>query len=530
MTARPVPAAPRPRAGLPRSRTPWSRAATPTPPAPPDDDEKYGYLSRNLPYLTTVLVIGATCLIVSQIRFETHDPVLWPFMIFTVTYAIYQLISLPVNFSGRGFDLAAHQDRIRAWRPLSYPSVDIYLPVCGEPAEVLRNTWTAVAGLTAAYGGPVQAYVLDDGPADAARATAAAAEAFGFRYLRRPDTPAFKKSGNLRYAYARTEGEFLVILDADFAPRPDFLAETLPYMDNPAIGIVQTPQFFRASAGQTWIENAAGSIQEVFYRSIQVARDRFDAAVCVGTSALYRRAALEAEGGPTLIPYAEDVHTGLDVRRHGWSLAYVPIVLSTGICPDNFDAFVRQQYRWCAGNIGIVFSRRLWSVPMSMPARLTYISGFSYYAYTALLTFVGPLIPVVVLAFLPGQIRLRNFVILLPAFVTGFVLYPLWHRASYGPSVWPLGVARGWAHVFAIWDGARGKSMSWHPTRTPGSSLPRFRIGVTGWSGGIALLWLILATWRMATLGSAQVAVLLFFSLLNLAVVGRVILSGIGSA
>jgi cellulose synthase (UDP-forming) len=135
-----------------------------------------------------------------------------------------------------------------------------------------------------------------------------------------------------------------------------------------------------------------------------------------------------------------------------------------------------------------------------------------------------------VLAFLPGQIRLRNFVILLPAFVTGFVLYPLWHRASYGPSVWPLGVARGWAHVFAIWDGAWGKSMSWHPTRTPGSSLPRFRIGVTGWSGGIALLWLILAVWRMATLGSAQVAVLLLFSLLNLAVVARVILSGIRTA
>ena len=116
---------------------------------------------------------------------------------------------------------------------------------------------------------------------------------------------------------------------------------------------------------------------------------------------------------------------------------------------------------------------------MTIPARLTYISGFFYYAYTALLTFFGPIIPVVMLAFLPGQIRLRNFVILLPAMLTGFVLYPLWHRSGYGPSVWPLGIARGWAHVFAIWDGARGKSMGWHPTRTPGSSLRRFRIGVT---------------------------------------------------
>jgi len=191
---------------------------------------------------------------------------------------------------------------------------------------------------------------------------------------------------------------------------------------------------------------------------------------------------------------------------------------------------VRQQYRWCTGNAGVVFSRRLWSVPMPIPARLTYISGFFYYAYTGLLTFFGPMIPVVMLAFLPGQVRLRNFVILLPAIITGFVLYPLWHRSGYGPSVWPLGIARGWAHVFAIWDGARGKTMGWHPTRTPGSSLPRFRIGVAGWSGGIALLWLVLAIWRMVTLGAPQFAVLLFFGVLNLAVVARVVFPGARAA
>jgi cellulose synthase (UDP-forming) len=68
--------------------------------------------------------------------------------------------------------------------------------------------------------------------------------------------------------------------------------------------------------------------------------------------------------------------------------------------------------------------------------------------------------------------------------------------------------------------------MSWHPTRTPGSSLPRFRLGVTWWSGGIALLWLGLALWRTITHGSPQFAVLLFFGVLNLAVVGRVVFPG----
>jgi cellulose synthase (UDP-forming) len=518
-TTRQAPQQPPPATAATRPH-PHTRLVLPT---PPNNNEKYAYTHRNLPYLTTSLVIGAGCLIISQIRFEAHDPVPWPFMIFTATYIIYQVISLPVNFTGRGFDLAAHQARIRAWRPIEYPSVDIYLPICGEPIEMLGNTWDAVLELIAGYEGVAQAHVLDDGPSDEARSVS---ESFGFSYIRRPDLRAYKKSGNLRHAFARTKGEYLVILDADFAPRSDFLAETLPYMDDPAIAIVQTPQFFRGSAEQTWIENSAGAIQEVFYRSIQVARDRFGAAICVGTSAVYRRAALEPQGGPTLIPYAEDVHTGLDIRRADWSMVYLPIVLSTGICPDNLDAFVRQQYRWCTGNAGVVFSRRLWSVPMTIPARLTYVSGFFYYAYTGLLTFFGPIIPIIMLAFLPGQVRLRNFIILLPAMLTGFVLYPLWHHSSYGPSVWPLGIARGWAHVFAIYDSARGKTMGWHPSRTPGSSLRRFRIGVAVWSGGMALLWAVLAVWRTVTMASSQFAVLVFFGLLNLAVVGRVIFPG----
>jgi Glycosyltransferase like family 2 len=493
------------------------------PPRPPDDDEKYLYIQRSLPYLTTVILIGSCCLIVSQLRLETADLALSPLLPFTATYVVYQAISLPVNFAGAGFDLAAHQARVAMWHPPAYPDVDIYLPVCGEPIELLRNTWTAVSLLIEAYQGRARAYVLDDGPDEQARSMAGS---FGFRYIHRPDWPAGKKAGNLRHAFAQTKAEYLVILDADFAPRPDFLAETLPYLDDPAIAIVQTPQYFRTSPAQTWIERAAGPIQEVFYRTVQVARQRLDAAVCCGTSAVYRRTALEPQGGPTLIPYAEDVHTGLDVRRAGWSMVYLPVLLSTGICPDNLDAFVRQQYRWCSGNVGIVFSRRLWSIPMRLPARLAYVSGFFYYAYTALITFFGPLIPVIMLAFLPGQVQLRNFVILLPAMLTGFVLYPLWHRSRFGAGIWPLGIARGWAHVFAIWDGARGRSMSWHPTRTPGSSLRRFRIGIRWWSGSMAGLWLALALWRTVAVGSPQFAVLLFFGLLNLAMVARVIFPG----
>jgi cellulose synthase (UDP-forming) len=57
-------------------------------PAPPDAREKYSYAERNLTYLTTTLVIGTVCLIVSQARFEAQGPVAWPFLACTLVYVI----------------------------------------------------------------------------------------------------------------------------------------------------------------------------------------------------------------------------------------------------------------------------------------------------------------------------------------------------------------------------------------------------------------------------------------------------------
>ena len=90
--------------------------------------------------------------------------------------------------------------------------------------------------------------------------------------IRRDDRPEMKKAGNLRYAFARTSGDAIVIFDADFCPRSDFLRETTPYLFNPMVGILQTPQFFRWREEQTWVEQGAGSSQEFFYRMVQVSR------------------------------------------------------------------------------------------------------------------------------------------------------------------------------------------------------------------------------------------------------------------
>jgi cellulose synthase/poly-beta-1,6-N-acetylglucosamine synthase-like glycosyltransferase len=492
-------------------------------PEPPDDQEKACYGRRSLPFLAAALAVSAACIIVSQLWMEISHPILAIFGLFTAVYAGYQALSLPVNFGGRGFDLSRHVLRVKAWRPAGFPDVDIYLPICGEPATVLRNTWTGVFEVVHAYSGVARVYVLDDGPSDEA---AEMSESFGFAYLRRPDTRQYRKAGNLNYAFGRTCAPFLVVFDADFRPRADFLAETLPYLDDPTVGIVQTPKFFRVGAGQSWVERAAGPILEVFYRVVQVSRDRLGAALCVGSNAVYRRAALAPAGGFTLVPRAEGSHSGLDARYNGYRLAYLPVPLAAGRCPASLDAFIREQYQWCCGATSLVWTNHMWRVPMDRLGRLPYLAGWLWSLMTALRTLMLPLIPVVLLANLPGEITLRNALLLVPVVLISVVIYPLWHSSPCSPRIWPLSLAVGWAQVLGIWDFARHRVMSRTPSRGPSDAARRLWWGVTIWNGGLALLWVSLAAWRFAQTGSALFGVVATLGLFNLAVVGRLIFPG----
>jgi cellulose synthase (UDP-forming) len=497
-------------------------------PEPPGNAEKDSYAWRAIPFLATALLISAICLIVTQAWFEIRNAPLLPYAVglfacYTAIYVVYQVVSLPVNFAGKSFDLTAHQALVSKWQPASYPSIDIFLPICGEPIELLHNTWIGVFELVQAYPGAAYVFVLDDGPSDAAMELA---PSFGFTYVRRPKIREHKKAGNLNYAFRHTNGEHVVIFDADFRPRPDFLAETLPYLDDPEVGIVQTPQFFRVSPMQTWVERAASATLEVFYRAVQVSRDRFGSALCVGSNAVYRRSGLEPNGGFTEIPYAEDSHTGLDLRYHGYQLRYVPVALAAGICPGTLDAFMRQQYRWCCGATSLIWTRHMWRVQMPWRSRLPYLAGWLWNLTTGLRTLIVPLIPITLLAFVPGEIRLRNALPLLPAVIVGCVLYPLWHNAPYSPRIWPLSIAVGWAQILAIWDYSRGKVMSWQPSRGPGDATRRFWLGVTLWNGTLALGWLGLAAWRIAQTGSPRFGVVAAFGVVNAAIVARLVFPG----
>lgn len=499
-------------------------AADPALPQPPDDKEKYSYVNRNALLMVGWSAVGFMFLVLSQVRMIQVSAWFWAYLPFLTFTVLYFIISTVVTGANKDFDLAAHDAVVKSWRPQTYPSVDVLLPVCGEPVAVLRNTWTHVALMAEHYRGEVNVYVLDD--ADSPQLRRMARE-FGYVYAGRSNRGWYKKAGNLLYGYRISRGDYILLLDADFAPRPDMLDETLPHMEaDPAVGIVQTPQFFRVLDTQNWLERGAGAVQELFYRNVQTSLSRYDGAICVGTCAVYRRAALDDNGGMTLIEHSEDVHTGFDLYLRGWRLKYVPIALSTGVCPDNVAAYVNQQYRWCSGNMSMLGSAKFWKSKLPWRVRLSYLSGFFYYVHTALMTFVLPLIPIALLAGLPQDLRLTNLVYMVPGLIYAGVVFPLWHRAPYRLEAYACRMVYGWAHVFTIWDVLRNNRMGWQPS---GSSAKkqgrskRFWIGMIGWTAATAAAWVGLCLWRMYTMDPLNFMVLLAAGLFYAAVAARVL-------
>ncbi len=492
-------------------------------PGSPTNEDKWMYTNRNYKLILFFSVISFSLVSISMYRFIAANPAIWILFGFFALTVIYFAVSLIVNVGTKNFDLNTHKMLVMAWLPKRYPDIDIFLPTAGENINVLANTWDGVQEVINHYRGEITAYCLDDSGRNEIRELS---NRYDFKYESRPNRGQHKKAGNLRHGFGISNGEYIVIFDADFRPRGDFLNELLPYMEkDKKLGIVQSPQYFDVHNGQNWLERGAGAVQELFYRFSQVSRQHHDAAICVGSNALYRRAALNDTGGTALIEHSEDVHTGFNLRMHGWGLQYVPVVLAKGLCPDSMPAFFKQQYRWCMGSMSLLSSEKFWSTKLKFRARLSYVSGFLYYISTAIVSFFAPMIPLYLLLVTPEAVKLEYILLILPAFIFSWIIYPLWHKNTYGVEAWAVRSVYGWAHFFAIYDAVTRKSMSWQPTGAVKGRDYRyisFRILQTVFNFIPALLWTGLSLWHVIVLNEPAFIFMMISGALYLAVCTKV--------
>ena len=248
--------------------------------------------------------------------------------------------------------------------------VDIYIPVYGEPVAEIRATAIAARNI---YGRHMT-YILDDGDSDEVRAMA---KKVGVNYIRRP-VHNNAKAGNINYALNVTNGDFYLILDADFVAEPTILYETIPFFENDNLAFVQTPQFYDNQ--NNFVSTAANFMQNVFYSLIQSGKNRFNAAFCVGTNVVFRRSAVEAIGGMEIKSKSEDIWTSLHLHEHGFDSVYIPTVLAVGKTPETLMAYSKQQLRWATGSFEIFLrANPLTRRKLTVDQRLQYFATTSYY-------------------------------------------------------------------------------------------------------------------------------------------------------
>lgn len=415
------------------------------------------------------------------------------YVVYLILFGGYVAGSYLIGVRGRDFNLYSHI-AAKSIPIKKLPTVDVYIPTCGEPIQVLKNTFQYAQKIK--YEAK-SIHVLDDG---GRQEVSDAAKEFRFNYISRSNKGEGKKAGNLLHAYKLTYGEYILILDADFAPRGDILMEMVPYMaHDESIGIVQSPQFFDVEPVTNWLERGAAAIQILFYKLVQVSRQSFDAAICVGSCGLYRRSALEPTGFYQ-IGYSEDVHTGFMVMARGFRVHYIPIALAKGLCPDNLRGFFTQQIRWATGSFALCTNKMFWRSNITFMQRFCFVSGFCYYVVTGLSVLFIPVCPLLMVYFAPEYVFWWNMFYYLPSFLFTMVFLPFWMRVSpeYSLEIVQTRQISYYAHLFATVDKIVGNPMQWVPTGAVIKTDLRFKV--------FGILFFIISTgWYLGVLGGLYV-------------------------
>ncbi len=311
------------------------------------------------------------------------------------------------------------------------------------------------------------------------------------RYLARPKPPGkphYAKAGNINHAIfaGETKGEFILTLDADHIPKPQFLQRVLPYFftynlwtghyDSNRVALVQTPQdFYNIPPGDPF-----GHSAHLFYGPIQQGKDGLNSAFYTGTNALLRRESLvnvglqyfaqavsldqqrldefSLIGGMSSSSITEDMNTAMRLHGAGWKSVYHHELLAEGLAPDDLSSTLQQRLRWAQGTIQVLLQENPWTKPgLNFWQRLQYFQTmYSYFSgFATLVLIICPIIfmftgitpvstygPDFILHFVPAFI-VNRLTFMVAAW--GVPARELWRSEQFAIALFPLFIQSVWS-------------------------------------------------------------------------------------
>jgi cellulose synthase (UDP-forming) len=286
----------------------------------------------------------------------------------------------------------------------------------GEPLSMFEKTLEACSRIT--Y--PHTTYLLDDTRDPRFREVA---EKYGAVWLELVDIPG-AKAGKINAALRETTEDFILVMDPDHIPFPNFLDEVLGYFNDKKVGFVQVCQAYY-NQYRSFVARGAAEQTYGFYGPTQMGMHGYNCAVAIGANCTFRRTALESIGGHG-IGLAEDLITSIRIHSEGWKSVYAPVIVSRGLVPEDLGSFCKQQLKWARGVHEVLFAEvpKLWS-KLTNFQRLSYFTIGTYYI-SGLTMFLFITIPFLFLwlGMLPADMDfLQFFLYWTPVAVIGLSIY-----------------------------------------------------------------------------------------------------------
>jgi len=231
------------------------------------------------------------------------------------------------------------------------PFVTIQLPVYNE-LYVMERLLNNIVLLNYPKD-KLEIQVLDDSTDESVLSTAkhiAALRSTGIdiKHIRRTNRQGFK-AGALKEGLEVAKGEFIVIFDADFLPKEDWLHQTIPYFKDPEIGVVQT-RWGHINRNYSTLTKIQAFALDAHFTLEQVGRNSKGHFINFnGTAGVWRKECIYDAGnweGDTL---TEDLDLSYRAQLKKWKFKYLEHVETPAELPVIISAARSQQFRWNKG-------------------------------------------------------------------------------------------------------------------------------------------------------------------------------------
>lgn len=256
----------------------------------------------------------------------------------------------------------------------------------GEPFAMFERTLQAVAQMDGIH----QAFLLDGGNDPILRALCAknSVKHVNCKHI------SGAKAGKVNYCLQEfSRAKFVLVVDPDHVPEPDFASRVLPLFADSKVGFVQVVQAYY-NLRENWVAWAAAEQTFGFYGPTLMGLHGLGLATAIGANCTFRRRALDTVGGHAE-HLAEDALTSMRLHAAGWSSAYLPWRGSFGLVPTDLSAFWKQQLKWATGMTYLLIREypKLF-LRFSPMAKVHYLLASSYYlgGLAAALNFLLPIV------------------------------------------------------------------------------------------------------------------------------------------